>query len=83
MINRDFNNTVNFLLKRGYNKGDIDRFSFNKYVAGICLRNKIAFLDCTPDFYRNGSAENLFQSGSHLSSEGIEACAKVLAKELH
>ena len=82
VVNSDFNNTVNFLLNKGYNRNDIDRFSFNKYMADICLRNKIVFIDCTPDFYRNVSVENLFQSGSHLSGKGIELCAQVIAGEL-
>lgn len=83
VVSSDFNNTVNFLLNRGYNKKDIDRFSFNKYMADICLRNKIVLVDCTPDFYRNASAENFFQSGNHLSGKGIELCAKILVNELH
>lgn len=82
VISSDFNGTVNFLLNRGYKKGDINRFSFNEYMADICLKNKIVLVDCTPDFYREGAAEKLFQSGNHLSGKGIELCAKVLAKEL-
>jgi len=55
-------------------------FSLNKYIAGICSRNKIWLIDCTPDFYRNGSGEEFFQSGSHLSAEGIEVCLKYWQK---
>jgi hypothetical protein len=62
----------------GYTDEDIDFFSFNRFIAGICNEAGIALVDVTPQFRAHDRPEDLFLEDVHLSAEALTICAEAI-----